>query len=238
METTKKTLLDYLLELKELNEKTPQEPTFTSKISGFNYMKPLLGPELLETDIIQKYLLSLEEFKNVKKINVLKMPTILVDKDTNIPLHMDPDNLGNTENSKSYMLPSYAYRPYDNEREGKVLIELAEEIDLYLIDLTPPIYDPNALSTSSLGPGVWTMPVIFSPENLQPLKEIKVVYSPESLQDILFDKKPEEVEEILKERIINKVREALNTWKPNVPVLRDIIFRCTERSIKQTVEQK
>lgn len=234
METTKKTLLDYLLELKELNDKTPQEPfSKIQPLSGFDLMMPILGPKILEKKLIQEYLLGLEEFKNVKKINVLRMPAILVDKDTGIPLHTDDENLGNTSNAKQYVLPNYMYRPYNEENK----LELAEEIDLYSIDLTPAIYDPKVLSIAALGPGVWTMPLIYSPENFQPLREIKVIYSPESLQDILFDKKPEEVEEILKERILNKVKEALNNWKPNVPETRGIMFRCTERSIKQPVKE-
>jgi len=246
METTKKTLLEYLLELKELNDKTPQEPlsktpgelTGVPKITGFEFTGlPLLGPELLATDIIQKYLFSLEDFKNVKKINIIKAPMIMVDKDTDMPLNIDPDNLGDTTNSKMYMLPTYNYRPDAKEREENKL-EFAEEMDLYSIDLGVPIYDPKQLSTVSLGPGVWKMPTVYHPEQFVPLNEIKVIYSAEGLQDILFDKTKEEVDQILEERILKQVRETLKNGKINVPEIRGILIRCTKRSFKQSVEQK
>jgi hypothetical protein len=246
METTKKTLLDYLLELKELNDKTPQEPTSKlpgeltgmPKIPGFEFTgMPLLGPQLLETDIIQKYLLSLEDFKDVKKINVLKMPTILVDKDTDMPLNTDPDNLGDTTNSKMQLIPTYNYRPSVSDREENKL-EFAEEIDLYSIDLGPAIYDPKQLTTISLGPGVWKMPMIYHPDQFVPINEIKIIYSAEGLQDILFDKTKEEIDQILEERIIKQVRETLKGGKINVPEKRSILIRATKRSFKQSVEQK
>jgi hypothetical protein len=239
METTKKTLLEYLLEFKDLIDKTPQEPM--SKLPGgltrFEFTgMPLLGPQLLETDIIQKYLLSLEDFKNVKKINVLKMPTILVDKDTDMPLNIDPDNLGDTTNSKVHLVPTYNYRPhFSKEEEDK--LEFAEEMDLYSIDLGPAIYDPKQLSTVSLGPGVWKMPTVYHPEQFVPLNEIKVIYSAEGLQDILFDKTKEEVDQILEERIIKQVRDALKNGKINVPETRCILIRATKRSFKQPVEK-
>lgn len=237
METTKKTLLDYLLELEDLNNKTPQEPDSSSKISGFNHGMPLITPQLLEKDLIIDYLLSLEDFKNVKKINVVKAPMIIVDKDTEMPLNIDPNNLGDTTNSKMCVVPTYAYRPNASEREENKL-EFAEEMDLYSIDLGPSIYDPKELSTVSLGPGVWKMPLVYEPDGFLPLNEIKVIYSPEGLQDILFDKTKEEVDQILEERIIKQVREALKNGKINVPTKRTIMIRATKRSFKQPVEQK
>lgn len=218
-------LLDYLIYIEELNEKTEPEKQGEASHHFITHW-PLLGPEALEK--VKDHLLTLDEFKNVKKINVLKAPSYLGDKDTLLPLNLDEDNLGDTTNSKFILIPNYLYSPDETND-----IEFNEEMDIYAIELTPPIYDPNFLTSLKLGPGVWKMPLIYNPENFLPVSEIRIIYSVEGLQDILFDKNPEEVKDILKERIMNKVEEMLTSYsKPNVPVKRKVIFRVSPRSIK------
>ena len=218
-------LLDYLLHIEktnqELEEKTPKETWLRT-----NMFLPTLSCEAIEA--VKDHLLTLEDFKGVKKINVLKAPVYIGYKDTLLPASEDENNLGDNSNTQMVSLPSFLYRPGDSDD-----IEFSEEMDIYSIDLTPAIYDPEELRSSKLGPGVWKMPPYYSPETFVPINEIRIIYSAEGLQDILIDKTPEETQQILKERIMNQVEKMLTTSSaPNVPSIRRIIFRMTPRSIK------
>lgn len=193
-----------------------------------NENSAILSYEHLSTPIVQKMLLNFKEFEGVKKINVLKSPSFMADKKTRKPLEFDEDNLGETSNTKAETAVSYKYN-YEELQNN-----FNEEIDIFSISLTPKTYKPEELTASALGCGVWTMPLIYNPESFTPYREIKIVFSPEGMQDNLALEQSSEVEKMLKERILKQVSDALDSYlEVNVPSHRGIIFRLSSRSIKK-----
>jgi hypothetical protein len=188
------------------------------------YEPQILGPEQLEGDLVKNMLLTFDEFKGVKKINILKLPSYCGDIKTGKPFENDETSLGGK--SKTYQVETVRYNPE--------LTELNEEIDLYSISLTSKIYNPQDLSATSLGIGTWVMPIMYSPIDFTPLREMKIVFSPELFMDMLVDKTAEEVEKEMKYRILKSVEDALDGGlKENVPYELGLIFRLSSRSIKK-----
>ena len=188
------------------------------------YEPQTLGPEQLEGDLVKNMLLTFDEFKGVKKINILKLPSYYGDIKTGKPFENDETSLGGK--SKTYQVETVRYNPK--------LTELNEEIDLYSISLTSKIYNPQDLSATSLGIGTWVMPIMYSPVDFTPLREMKIVFSPELFMDMLVDKTAEEVEKEMKYRILKSVEDALDGGlKENVPYELGLIFRLSSRSIKK-----
>jgi hypothetical protein len=165
------------------------------EVDGLNMAT--LGPEELKNEMIQKFLLSFDEFKDVKKINALEAPSYLVDTKTGAPIEKDESNLGDKNKVKPYQVQSYIYNP---NRDFN--IEFNEEIDLYSISLTSKIYNPEELTSFNLGIGTWVMPVLYNPLDFTPLREIKVVFSPEAIQDILGLKNKEDGDKEVKKRLL------------------------------------
>ena len=82
------------------------------------------------------------------------------------------------------------------------------------------------------------MPVVYSPADFTPLREMKIVFSPELLMDMLVDKTAEEVEKEMRSRILKSVEEALDGGlKENVPYELGLIFRLSSRSIKKMCKE-
>jgi hypothetical protein len=188
------------------------------------YEPQILGPEQLEGDLVKNMLLTFDEFKGVKKINILKLPSYYGDIKTGKPFENDETSLGGK--SKTYQVETVRYNPE--------LTELNEEIDLYSISLTSKIYNPQDLLATSLGIGTWVMPIMYSPINFTPLREMKIVFSPEMFMDMLVDKTAEEVEKEMRSRILKSVEDALDGGlKENVPYELGLIFRLSSRSIKK-----
>jgi hypothetical protein len=188
------------------------------------YEPQTLGPEQLEGDLVKNMLLTFDEFKGVKKINILKFPSYYGDIKTGKPFENDETSLGGK--SKTYQVETVRYNPE--------LTELNEEIDLYSISLTSKIYNPQDLSATSLGIGTWVMPIMYSPIDFTPLREMKIVFSPELFMDMLVDKTAEEVEKEMRSRILKSVEDALDGGlKENVPYELGLIFRLSSRSIKK-----
>ena len=188
------------------------------------YEPQILGPEQLEGDLVKNMLLTFDEFKGVKKINILKLPSYYGDIKTGKPFENDETSLGGK--SKTYQVETVRYNPE--------LTELNEEIDLYSISLTSKIYNPQDLSATSLGIGTWVMPIMHSPIDFTPLREMKIVFSPEMFMDMLVDKTAEEVEKEMRSRILKSVEDALDGGlKENVPYELGLIFRLSSRSIKK-----
>ena len=142
------------------------------------YEPTVLGPEQLEGDLVKNMLLTFDEFRGVKKINILKLPTYYGDIKTGKPFENDETSLGGKSKTKSYQVDTINYNPE--------LTELNEEIDLYSISLTTKIYNPQDLSATSLGIGTWVMPVVYSSADFTPLREMKIVFSPELLMDLFL----------------------------------------------------
>ena len=198
------------------------------------FMMSTLSSKELSEEIVQKTLLSFDEFKNVKKINVLPYPVYEGDKKTGIPVQLDKTNLGDKTKTKPYQVPTYHYDP-ERDRD----FELAEEIDVYAITLSGKQYDPLELTGEKLGVGVWVMPTLYHTMTFEPYKEIKVVFSPEKVMSMLMLKNQEEAEKEMKERILKSVENAINEGlKENVPFKRTILFRMSERSFKVKEKEK
>lgn len=194
------------------------------------FYNPLtLGPEVLENEDVQNFLLTLDEFKGVKKINILKAPVYLGDAETGIPTELLDDYIGQASKSKSFSVPT---RAYDPEKESG--FKFPEEIDLYNISLSPRVYDPEKTNANALGPGVWIMPTLYSPNTFEPYKEIKVVFSPERIQDVIANKDNKSLEDEIKKRIIKTIEKAFDEGlKENVPYKRVVFFRASDRSFKK-----
>jgi len=198
------------------------------------FMIPTLGYKELSEEIVQKKLLSFDEFKNVKKINVLPYTTYVGDKETGLPVELDKTNLGDKSKTKPYNVPTYHYNP-----EIDVDFELAEEIDIYSISLSPKQYDPKETSAENLGVGVWVMPTLYHSMTFEPYKEIKIVFSPEKVMSMLMLKSQEEADKEVKERILKSLEKALDEGlKENVPFKRTIFFRMSERSFKSSAKEE
>ena len=192
------------------------------------YERTVLGPEQLEGDLVKNMLLTFDELRGVKKINILKLPSYYGDIKTGKPFENDETSLGGKSKTKSYQVDKIKYNPE--------LTEFNEEIDLYSISLTSKIYNPQDLLATSLGIGTWVMPVMYSPIDFTPLREMKIVFSPELFMDMLVGKTAEEVEKEMKDRILKSVKEALDGGlKENVPYELGLIFRLSSRSIKKNV---
>jgi hypothetical protein len=192
-----------------------------------------LGPEELQNEMVQKFLLCFDEFKNVKKINVLKAPVYLGDINTGAPIEQDETNLGDKSKTKQYQAVSFSYDP---NREFN--IEFNEEIDLYSITLSIRIYDPEELNIFKLGAGTWVMPSLYNPVDFTPLREVRVIFSPEAIQDIFSLKNKEDVEKEVKKRLMKSFEDALdNGLKENVPYRRTLLFRVSSISVKDSVEK-
>lgn len=195
--------------------------------------KAILGPEELKNEMIKKFLLCFDEFKGVNKINVLESPVYLVDIKTSAPIEQDETNLGDKSKVKSYQVQTFIYDP---NKESN--IEFNEEIDLYSITLSSKIYDPLELTTSKLGVGTWVTPILYSPSDFTPLREIRVIFSPEGIQDIFSLKNNEESEKEIKKRLVKNFEDAIdNGLKENIPYKRSVMFRLSDRSVKETLEK-
>jgi len=193
-----------------------------TKIPNLNEIKYALEKNGLE---IESFLKQFEMFSNVKKINILEMPTYYSDIKTGEPLSFKKDYLG--EDCKFSEVVSFNHTSQSKD------FNFNDEIDLYMIYLSPKKYDIKNLDC-----GVWVFPSMYSPTNFKPLKKIEIIWSPEKVQDVsgLNDL---QANEVLKETILNKLSEILNSDKPlepNIPYTRDIIIRCSPRSVKTLVD--
>lgn len=198
------------------------------------FMIPTLTSKELSEEAVQKKLLSLEEFKNVKKINVLPYPVYEGNKETGEPIELDKTNLGDKSKTTKYQVPTYHYDP--GKDSG---FELAEEIDVYSITLSPKQYDPKETSAENLGVGVWVMPTLYHPATFEPYKEIKIVFSPEKVMSMLMLKSQEEADKEVKERILKSLEKAIDEGlKENVPFKRTIFFRMSERSFRASAKEE
>lgn len=177
---------------------------------------------LMKHDEIKAELMKCDEFKNVKKINLLQMPTYIMLESTGEPTYNNVDYIG--QKTKAVHIPVYKV---DEDTE----FEFSEIVDLHTIINTPKIYDPNILE--NLECGVWKTPRVYNTDSFIPSQEIRVIFNPETIQDIIcLENKT--VEEIYKERIEPKVRELFLNREiiSNLPHRRGLLIRCSKRSIK------
>lgn len=163
-----------------------------------------LVPELLKTD----------EFKDVKKLNIVDYPHWVGNQETE---EFQPDGVGILIHSYKFGYTSF----------------FSSIVNLYSITLSPKVYDPNELN--KLGKGVWVMPLIAEEPDLEPIRQIRINYSPKLVQD-LKNAKIADGEAKMKELIFEQLEKALK-GPPNIPSKRAIIFRCSPKSMKLNVEK-
>jgi hypothetical protein len=139
-----------------------------------------------------------EEFKDVVRINFLEMPTYLVDEETGEPIAGQRNYLGG--NAKPHQVSSFQFTEGDDIKFGKI-------VDLYSISVSK-IYDLNFFNNSeNRKPGVWNFPTVYDTETFEPLKEIRVIWSPDQIKDVLA---LTESKETLRERLLRMFEEALD----------------------------
>jgi hypothetical protein len=160
-----------------------------------------------------------EEFKNVKKINVIPMPSYYGDKDTGQPINSIENYLGG--NGKVFQVPTYMYRPSEPK------FEFNEEIDLYSLALSPKTYD-----NTNLDCGVWKYPLQYDPEKFSPINKIEIKYSLEEIKDAKNLSDEEAIKEA-KRIILEQVSLLIDQKESNLPHSRGILIRCSERSMNK-----
>ena len=195
--------------LAELEQKGIRNP-------GFGTM-PVFDHKILKQ--FENRLYECEEFKDVVRINFLEMPTYLVDEETGEPIAGHRNYLGG--NAKPQSVLSFHFSEGDEVKFGKI-------VDLYSIAVNK-VYDVNFMNSSENRKyGVWNYPTIYDSKTFEPLKEIRVIWSPDQLQDALAIT---ESKETVRERLIRMFEEALDRQEPNIPYSSKFLFRCSKRSI-------
>ncbi len=187
------------------------------------------GNDLKTTlDTVGINLLDSDEFKNVKKINILPIPMFLVNPITKEPIWLDENYLG----GKTERIEVINIKYNDN-------IVFNDEIDLFSIKLSLPIYD----DISNLDCGVWQTPLCYNPNDFTPYNIIKIKYSIEGIKDAkawtISDFKDigkfttEDARAKIKKTILKQVEDLIDSGNINIPAKRDLIIRCSPRSIKK-----
>lgn len=195
--------------LAELEQKGIKKP-------GFGAL-PLFDHKILKQ--FENRFYECEEFKDVVRINFLEMPTYLVDEETGEPIAGHRNYLGG--NVKPQNVLNFQFSEGDEIKFGKI-------VDLYSIAVNK-VYDVNFMNSSENRKyGVWNYPVVYDVKTFEPLKEIRVIWSPEQLRDALAIT---ESKETVRERLIRMFEEALDRQEPNIPCSSKFLFRCSSRSI-------
>ena len=168
--------------------------------------------------LMKDKLLTFDEFKGVKKINILPLPIYLVKKGTHTPLTEDKNYLGEDTDT----VTTETYKLGDGESN------FGEEIDLLSICLSPKMYDPKDLNNNEIG--VRRIPLLYDKESFTPKEKIEIVWSKEAAQDSnAFGTLKDEG---FKERLMRLFEEALD-GKHDIPAKRGIMVRISPRSLKQ-----
>lgn len=226
------------MNLKEFLNATPATlgPEAIEKLKGIDFEPSQIIFHKLPQEAID-LLKTCEEFKDVKQINILHTATFytkengdpILDEIPEVKFSLEqvaPDEKGNS--SLKLQSEILGDRPAERIQSYKLFpnVQFNEVIDLYSIDFSPKVYDME-----TLGKGVWKGPVGLFYKTFEPQTEIRVVYSPEELQDDYTktkDKRTTKLYQIL-EDIKTKM---LSGNEPNVPFNRFIILRASARSIK------
>jgi hypothetical protein len=229
-------------------------------VNGGLQSSPHIPEGTMPPNVIEKIkdeLLKRPEFKGVKKINVLESPVYFADIHTGDPLtkfqlEERKDAKGNIEDAKHIHTPSLLikgdsahtrdiddlyWHPLDENHETF----FSEEVDIYMISLTPKMYDPEVLNKHSRRSGVWLKPKMYNPDTFVPHRRIEIVWNDEDVEDRIRLGQLNEDEYL--EEVLNQVRDLWNSRKQietNVPgaELRNLIFRLSPRSIVKKEENE
>jgi len=208
------------------SERTFKIPTkgVVKNIGGEEEELRTLMPDMLKTMIDE--LLELDCFKNTKKINIVSLPTFLIDKESGDPLDLvnSDDYLGGETMAAVVVSMMMNEETYDD-------IEFAEVVDIYTIGKNP--YDVYDTKASEGKPGVWVYPTLTTKNNFNPYRKIEVIWSPEQMQDLAALSSAVEGESVdLKQVLVNRFKKALDDGlKINIPVKPQVFIRLSSRSI-------
>lgn len=179
-------------------------------------------------DFIKDELLKTKEFSKVKKINFLKSPTFITDK-IGVPLDQSTEFIGDI--TKFAETKTFKISPGEP-------IEFSEEIDLYQIKLSIPVFDK--VDIDSLSDGVWMLPPSYddpsSPFRSKTMILVKLSSSNEMMQD-LQSNFGLDVKDIVKKNIMKKIEDIIDKGTPNTPSQRHLFLRASSRSFPQLVEE-
>lgn len=192
-------LIDLLIQLDNENTSLNKE----SHISG-----PVLKS-------IEKKLFECEEFKNVVRMNFIDAPVYMVDLDTQEPISLNREYLGGEV--KSMQVSTFKFKEGDE-------IKFNRFIDIYSLQIVK-TYNTSAVNIDK--PGVWIFPTIYG-EGFVPKKEIRIIWSPEQLQDALAMMGKTET---AKDRLMRMFEDALDSMEPNIPCEYGLIIRGSQRSV-------
>lgn len=187
----------------------------------FGNLNCIKGEQL---DLIKNSLLLCDEFSNVKEINLLPYPNFEINQH-GIPVDKDFIGLVKSDQVQNYK--------FDND------LKFNEKIDIFSIIISPPLYDKDIID--SLPEGIHSLPINQNDyiSAFSPLKEIRIKYSPESLQDLIsLDNDNLNFDEKIDKIFLNKIKELIKSGEVSIPCRRDLIFRLSSRSIKRTEEFK
>lgn len=167
-----------------------------------------------------------EEFKNVKKFNLLEFPIYNVSRETGEIMNMgDVENLG-----ESYKVETTQTRLINDENEDG----FAEEIDIYSIDLTPHLYNPDLLKSNFIDwkIGIDKYPTFFNPADFSSYDAITIAYSLTNIMD-MEKLTRDEAKEVVKNRIIKKITNLIDSDTTTIKGFRKAMVRCSTRSFKK-----
>lgn len=165
-------------------------------------------------------LLKFEEFKNVKKVNVVDYPIYIAKKGSQKPIKTENDYFGGETDTVN----TYCRKILDD-----MVNPFNEEIDIFSLELTLPMIDAAEIEKIRKSYGVWRIPTIYDPLTFNPINSIIVNWSPEVPENIGISEKD------FRENLINKFIEMLD-GKPNIPMKRGIIIRCSPRSFEKKID--
>lgn len=177
---------------------------------------------------IKPFLLNLDEFKNVKILNILTQPVYDVDINENPIGYSEFKMTMDNEVNDGVISFKANYNLTDNQRHTQTYkynekLIFNEIVDIYSIGYGPKSYDFEKLNSTSLGQGVWLLPTIYNPVNFTPLRELKLIWSPDS-GTIL-----ENINTL--ENMLQEIKNVLTKDEINIPHEVNIFIRCSSRSI-------
>lgn len=170
----------------------------------------------------EKQLFECDEFKNVIRINFIDLPAYLVDDESGEPIAHNREFLGGQTSRKQVV--TYKFRPGETAIFNKV-------VDLYSLQIIKLFNTNEAVSK----PGVWIYPTVFN-DKFEPLKEVRVLWSPEQLQDAIS--LINNSNETAKSRLMRMFEQALDSMEPNLPCSYALVIRCSERSMANQIAEK
>jgi hypothetical protein len=163
----------------------------------------------------EKELFNCDEFKNVARINYIDLPSYFTDEETGEPISNNREFLGGKTIVKT--VSDYEVGPKEEIRFGKI-------VDLHSITLQKKFLASEDITK----PGVWIYPTDYSIDDFNPINQIRVIWEPKQLEEVLALMGKSET---VKERLMRMFENALDNMESNIPCEYSLIIKCSERSV-------